>query len=230
MTKIFCIPYAGGSANLFLKWVPYLSDNIELIPLELKARGSRFNECSYSNLEEAVSDIYTLLIKEVNEDPFSIYGHCMGAIIAYEVCKRIQVNQRKNPVKLFISGMQPPHLKENKKFLSMNDDDFMGELEKMEGIPKGFIENQELKDLFLPIIKNDFKLLEYYQQPYPPTRLNSPIVVINGKEDRSISFENIGKWKEYTHAGCDFYKLTGGHFFINENVEEVTVILNKQLS
>lgn len=41
--RIFCIPYAGGSASIYNKWKKYVGSDFELILIELAGRGSRFN-------------------------------------------------------------------------------------------------------------------------------------------------------------------------------------------
>ena len=82
---LFCLPYAGGSEVAYYKWKKYLHPSIELIPIELKGRGKRFNEIFYESLEEAVDDIFENIKDKIINNDYAIYGHSMGSLLSYEL-------------------------------------------------------------------------------------------------------------------------------------------------
>ena len=87
--KLFCFPYAGGSAAAYNKWRQYLDKHIELRPVELAGRGRRIYDPLYQSIEEAVDDVYQLISPELAKGPYAFFGHSMGGIIAYELAYKI---------------------------------------------------------------------------------------------------------------------------------------------
>ena len=115
MKKIFCIPGAGASAVMFLPWVRDIKDNkdLKLCMLEIPGRGMRKNDEPLNDIDE-LADVFVKKIQtQLEEDEtYSIYGYCFGAIIAYEVCRRIEKKDMQKPEYLFFSSIGSP---ENKK-------------------------------------------------------------------------------------------------------------------
>lgn len=226
---LFCLPYAGGSESIYYKWKRYLKPSIELQLIELKGRGKRFNETFYESLEEAVDDIFENIKDKIVEDDFAIYGHSMGSLLAYELYYKIgKLNVRK-PKHIFFSGYKAPNIKRREKHIHLlPDDEFIKEVIDLGGTPEELVENEELLQLFIPILRSDFRILENYIYREKKDKIQCDISILNGKED-DITLEEILAWKN--HAGKDFkvYNFEGNHFFINSNVENITNVINETL-
>ncbi|MGG0811203.1 thioesterase domain-containing protein [Paenibacillus alvei] len=108
-TKLFCIPHAGGSASIYLKWRKMLPSTIQLIPLELSGRGARWNEPLYHHLEEAVEDLYTQVTRHIGSD-YILFGHSMGSLLAFELYYKLIGQDWPEPVQFIASGGKRPHL------------------------------------------------------------------------------------------------------------------------
>jgi len=107
-TKLFCIPYAGGSANLYNKWAQTLSKDIELVPLELAGRGTRISEGFYKNLEVAVDDIFNQIVDHIYDSNYAFFGHSLGAFLVYELTQKIMSLNLPLPKHIFFSGRRSP--------------------------------------------------------------------------------------------------------------------------
>ena len=144
--KLFCIPYAGGSAVLYSKWKNHLPESIELRPIELAGRGSRIQEPFYLNVREAVDDIYSMIYEEIQSSQYILFGHSMGAMLSYELAQKIKNEGANQPLHLFFSGKTVPHLpvSEEKKYHLLSEEDFKDKIINLGGTPPDFFDHPEL--------------------------------------------------------------------------------------
>ncbi len=228
--KLYCLPHAGGSATLYIRWKKQLASSIELCPLELAGRGKRFMEPFYNSFDDAVNDVYHLIKPGLDKHAYAIWGHSMGCLMAFELMRRIKQEGLNGPVHAFFSGRNPPHIKKDEKSLhTLPDEEFKKEVYKLGGIADEILENKELSDLFIPILKADYRILEGYTHEGENTEFDCDISVLNGKEDMDVSPEEIRQWQMYTKKTCSFYEFGGGHFYINDYDDEVIDIINSKL-
>ena len=226
---LFCLPYAGGSESIYYKWKKYLNPFIELEPIELKGRGRRYNEPLYETLDEAVEDIFMNIKSKILNEEYMIYGHSMGSLLAYEIYYKIKDNALRKPKHIFFSGYEAPSIiKKRENTYTLPNYDFINKIMELGGTPEEVMNNKELLDLFLPIIRSDFKILETYNYKEREDKIQCDVSILNGKKD-SINLDEILAWKN--HAGKDFkvYNFEGNHFFINSNVENITNVINETL-
>ena len=134
--KLFCLPFAGGSATIYNNWSSILSDNIVLCPIELAGRGKRITEKCYENLEEAVNDIYNRIVNDIIDYDYAIFGHSMGALLTYELTQKIMSMGLPAPLHVFFSGRYPPGLpRRSKPFSKMNPVEFEEAILALGGTP-----------------------------------------------------------------------------------------------
>lgn len=227
--KLFCIPHAGGSAVIYNRWKKLLDENIELIPVELSGRGRRIGEKLYDSLEEAIDDVTNFIEDNIDEEEYMIYGHSMGCAIAYEVACNLLEKGYKMPVNLFLSGRECPFVKSIRYNVhSLNDEDFAKAVVELGGTPKEIFENKELNEVFVPILRSDYKNIETFEPINIDTVLPVNITVLNGKED-SITEEQKEGWRKLTSKEFRRYDFNGGHFFLHETPEKVVKIINESL-
>lgn len=99
--KIFCIPRVGNSASMFAKWNASVHPSIELAPIELAGRGARFNEAFYEDFEDCVGAVFDQIVPTPLQSTYALFGHSMGANIAFEIARRLDVEVILNPSYLF---------------------------------------------------------------------------------------------------------------------------------
>ncbi len=226
--KLFCLPFAGGTAQLFLQWRKDLDRSIDLFPIELPGRGKRLREEYYVDFHQAVEDITNRIVEDLDDHPFAIFGHSLGALLAYEVTTNLVERGCKAPEFLFISAMIPPHLYKNEIVSNLNDNEFLEKIANLGGTPDQFFSSPELIQFFLPIFRADFNLLETYKQINNSSPLPSNLIVFSGMNDNN--FKDIQAWREYTKGNFERYLFDGGHFFIKEKQPEVLRVINQILA
>jgi len=226
--KLFCFPYAGGSAMIYHQWKRGLGKHIELRPIELAGRGRRIADGTYQDLNEAVEDVFSLISEEIREAPYMFFGHSMGAIIAYELAQKIRKQQLPLPQHLFFSGKGALHINrpDEKMYHLFDDATFKKEVIGLGGTAPEFFEHPELMEIFLPLLKNDFRLAETYKVKKPIIKFDQDITVLLGKAD-NLNAAECEEWAQYTSRKCHFHYFPGGHFFINEEEENILNIINE---
>lgn len=232
--KVFCFPYAGGSAAIFNKWKSCLGINsgIELIPVELAGRGRRIQEPLYAGLQEAIEDLYQVVRDDIQNAPYAFFGHSLGGLLAYELAQKIKSLDVTQPLHLFFSGKSAPNIERNKtaKYHLMDSEEFKSKVIDLGGTPPEFFDHPELMELFLPLLRNDFKLAETNLTQRKLDPFECDISVFLGKEDYEISAEQADSWKVHTNGACVLHYFKGGHFFLNEQVAAIVGLMSDALA
>lgn len=225
--KLYCIPYAGASSVIFNKWNRMMNSSVEVIPMELAGRGGRTGEPFYNNISDAVDDLY----KQISQDDhtsFAIFGHSMGAIIAFELTKRLCEKQQ-GPKVLICSGRKAPQFHSKEIIHNLEEKEFIKRIIELGATPAELFESQELTEIFLPILQSDFKIIEEYRYSNTRTHMNCDLVVMSGQLD-DISQEELFGWQQHSSKPCLFQFFEGGHFFIHDNEAEVINYLDRLLT
>lgn len=228
MIKLLCFPYAGGTSAIYAKWKRHISKEIELCPIELAGRGKRYEAPLYNSLDEVIEDVYNVIKNDIDND-YAFFGHSMGCLIAYELAHKIQKLGKDSPSHIFFSGKRAPHTQRvSNDIYLLPDEEFKNEILSLGGTPKEILEHKELYELFIPILRADFKVNDTYEYVEPESKLDCNITVLNGKEDKITLNEIIG-WKQHTSKDCKIYMMDGGHFYLNDKYEDIIKIINHTL-
>ncbi|MNJ34611.1 Linear gramicidin dehydrogenase LgrE [compost metagenome] len=228
--KLFCLPYAGGSATVYHRWKRYLHEDIEIHPLELAARGRRMAESHYLSMHEMLEDLYSQLETSTEDDiPFLLFGHSMGALIAYELAHMTKQRLKREPAHLFVSGTYPPHAKKNNVLHLLSDERLQQEIKQFGGTEEELFEREELIQLFLPVLRRDLELIETHAFTSKPDLIHCDISVLNGIDDPATEDYVLSEWARYSSKSCQVYSFQGGHFFINEQTEQVVSLIHQVL-
>src|SRR5579872_323593 len=178
--RLFCFPYAGGSGVIYNTWQRRLAPGIRLIPVELAGRGRRMHEPLYKDADDAVSDALSMIRDGIRQSDYALFGHSMGCMIAYGVTQRIREQGLRPPLHLFFSGRGAPHVDrpDEKKFHLMSEEAFRKEVIGLGGTPPELFDQPELLQLFLPLLKNDFRISESADRDKAIRPLDTDITVL----------------------------------------------------
>lgn len=225
--RLFCFAYAGGSAAEFLPWQTQLAPHIEVCGIQLPGRGSRWSEVAATEMTSLVEAIAQVIERHA-EIPFALFGHSLGAILAFEVARHCQYRALCAPAHLFVSGCNAPLQFVGQQWQDLDDEEFVDALRQLNGTPAELLKHEELMQLVLPMLRADFGLVANYAYRSGP-RLHVPITVLSGMADEHVPLESLSGWEIETHAGFDQHMFAGGHFFVQERSDEVIACLKNKL-
>ncbi|MCO5994304.1 thioesterase II family protein [Actinoallomurus rhizosphaericola] len=226
--QMFCVPHAGGTASAFRRWNDQIGDGLAVIPLELAGRGPRANDPFSPDVPAAVTDLIDQLTSKRDGSLFVLFGHCMGAVIAFEMARRLR-GADDEPVLLVVSGRNPPHLPNewSRKVAPLSDDELFTELVAVGGVPKGL--SRAMARAFLPIFRADQAMVRGYDAGGPEPRISQPVLALAGDDDFMTSDSLLPGWADYTERSVTVCKLPGNHYFVYNWVAEVGQFIREQL-
>jgi surfactin synthase thioesterase subunit len=210
---LVCLPFGGAGASFFYPWTDSVSDRIEIVPLQLPGRERRIDEEPCRHLADAVDDLIAGLASRL-ADPLMIFGHSLGAVLAYELARRLlATGAGLNVVRLFVSGSPVPWNPRRRRITGLPDDEFLASLEQIAGYRHPVLDDPEARELFLPVLRADVEMHENYH-PAKPWPLAVPITALRGQEDHLVSSSQAAGWAAATSEDFTLVELTGGHMYL----------------
>ncbi|WP_315832773.1 thioesterase II family protein [Bradyrhizobium prioriisuperbiae] len=229
LLRLYCFPFAGGSGQFYEPWRNRLPSAIAVIPIEIAGRGRRLGENLVVEFESHVDEIVTDLTSD-DPVPFAFFGHSMGALLAFEVARRLRNLGQPGPLRLFVSAHRAPHLPDREADLYQASDAVLVEqLRTWSGTPERILSDASMQRIILPILRADLATSASYRfQPGPP--LECPIIAFGAWSDPEASQEELAAWSEQTSARFQLEMFSGAHFFIRDREDEFMPKFRDELS
>ena len=226
--RFVCVPDAGGGVSSFRGWSERLGA-AEVGVVQLPGRENRLREPALESLSEAADGV-SHAITTTRPAPTVLFGHSLGALIAFETARRLR--DRGWPLlALFVSGKCAPALPDSRPQLSkLPGDEFVTELRRRyEAIPAAVLADSDLMQLLLPGLRADFAMHDTYRYQ-PGTPLACPIVACGGTVDPYASRSDLEAWRRETEGRFSAHQFGGGHFYLQREQAAVTTLIANQLS
>lgn len=224
--RLFCLPHAGSGASGFRPWPAAFGPRIEVVAVQLPGREQRMREQPV--IEPArVADA----IAAEADRPYAIFGHSMGGRLAFEVARELRRSGRPLPVRLYPSGTNPPHLPTAGPFAGLSkvaDEELAAHLAAAGGVPQEVLAVPELFALFLPVLRADLGWVDDYAFVEEPP-LPMPVVAFAGQADQVATPELMQSWDRHTEAAFALHTLPGGHFFLHEQLDRLSDLIEADL-
>jgi medium-chain acyl-[acyl-carrier-protein] hydrolase len=228
--RLFCLPFSGGNPVEFRPWVEALPDTVEVCAVNLPGRGNRWSEAPYTRMPVLVKDLVPAMTPLLNK-PFALYGHSLGALLAFETARELRRGMWPGPAHLFVAGCDAPHaLQQSEPVHALADAEFVEWLQHQNGTPKEVLRNREIMRLMLPVLRADFEVWETYAYTDAPP-LACPITAFGGEQDPITRPEGLDAWQSHTTRRFAWRMFPGDHFFPRvrrtELLEEIGRILSE---
>jgi medium-chain acyl-[acyl-carrier-protein] hydrolase len=225
--RLICIPYAGGGPQAFRTWPAMLPPNVELLAVNLPGRGRRFSETPYDRLAPLVDDL-AAAFSTVTDKPLALFGHSMGALIAFELAVALTARFGIEPQRLFVSGASAPHIRDRHEFHRLPDEPFLDKVRALNGLDPEILASDELMTLLVPLLRSDFAVSETYGGP-THSRLGCPLTVFGGSNDWLVPVEDLGPWQGYSSGPFELHVIEGDHFFVHGAERAVLDVVRARL-
>lgn len=218
--RLYCFPYAGGTPGVYLSWERRLPE-VEVWGVLPPGRGKRFAEAPISRVPTLVRE----LLAEVEfSQPYLLFGHSLGALLAFETARALQAAGRPGPAALIVSAHRPPHQPyEDEPISAWPDEEFQAEVERRYPAPPELTEDPELLAQSYRMLRGDLAMVETYRyQPSEP--LTCPIAVVSGVDDY-WSEQELAGWARHTSADCRIAMAPGDHHYLLDQPDQVLRIV-----
>jgi pyochelin biosynthesis protein PchC len=227
VARLVCLPPAGASAPFFRDWLRYLPPGVELTSVQYPGRLDRLNDPPVSQMD-ALADAVAEVLSPRADQPFALFGHSMGAALAFEVAARLSGTPDSRLVRLFVSGYPEPSRRRPTSFHQSPDSDLLAELSRLGMIEEALFEDLDLLWTLLPPLRSDYRIVETYH-PTADSPLTTPITAMVGVEDDDAPEDSVRAWRELTSGEFRFERFPGGHFYLNERPGEIVKLVTSHL-
>jgi pyochelin biosynthesis protein PchC len=224
--RLVCFPHAGGGASAFWRWPQLLPPRIDVLAVQYPGRQDRFAEPYAESLTGMADPIAAELaaLLDAEPGPVAFFGHSMGALVAFEVARRLSDAGLPPPVRLVVSAHPAPTVPRTSMPAADTDDAVLAYLRELGGAGAGLLEDPDLRELTLPMVRNDLRLVRNYHYVSGPP-LDCSITAVAGAQDHSCTPSQMRDWYARTARGFDLAVFPGDHFYLETSPQLLATAL-----
>ncbi|MGV4927981.1 thioesterase (plasmid) [Streptomyces sp. BHT-5-2] len=217
MTKLICLPYAGAGAGVYRPWRAMSTPRLEAVPIQLPGREEEYGAPFYATIAEAAEDIAGRIRAAVGTEPYSLFGHSFGSILAYETTQQLIGHGGPLPEQIVVSGSVSPRHRERRLISADDDEQAVADLRDMVGQDIESLNHPDLRALLLPVLRADVKLLSDYEPAAGRAPLPIPLTAIRGDADVMVPVPEWRDWSAFTSAAFRELQMPGGHMYLADD-------------
>lgn len=212
--RLFCLPYAGSGASTYRAWARELPPGIEIAAIQFPGRETRLLETPLDRMTPLVSALADALTERLDM-PYVLFGHSMGALVAFELVRELRRRREGGPALLVVSAHRAPDLPSSSPALhDLPDDELLEEMARIQGTAGGLLLDPDVRACMLPLLRADFAVCETYVHE-PDAPLDCPIFAVGGAQDPYVTRRELEGWREHTRAEFALRLVSGGHFYLH---------------
>ncbi|MFJ3303917.1 thioesterase II family protein [Streptomyces sp. NPDC086549] len=226
---LLCLPFAGAGASFYFPWRNLGVDGLDIQPLQLPGRERLVGEEPYTNVQAAADGLLPTALELAGRGPVAVFGHSLGAILAYELAHRIADNGANEVVHLFVSGSQGPWNGRTERATGLDDDAFLARVQEFAGYTHPAFDIPEMRELLLPTLRADVEMHESYV-PTSARKLDAPITSVRGVDDHLVSAQAADHWRDATTGAFTAFDVPGGHMYLDDDAKSLLALIAETLS
>ncbi|MCW3819604.1 alpha/beta fold hydrolase [Micromonospora sp. DR5-3] len=212
--RLVCFPHAGGTAAFFRRWNAALPASAELYAAQYPGREDRLGDPIPQTLGE-LADAAAEALVPLSNAGLILFGHSMGAALAYEVAQRLERAGRR-PELLVVSGRPAPHRQRVETVHVGGDEAILADLRRLGGTAGTVLDDPALRELVLPSLRADYRLIENYWPSDPLPTLGCAVAGFSAADDTEASDEEMRAWADVTTGRFDSRVFPGDHFYLRD--------------
>ncbi|GHC63103.1 thioesterase II family protein [Streptomyces cinnamoneus] len=224
--RLLCLPHAGGSAGFFHSWGHAFGGDVEVMAARYPGRQERIADPFITEMEP-LADVIAEELRPFLDTPLVLFGHSMGASLAYEITLRLWNRHGVAPAALMVSGRKPPHLLTPRPDLP--DEEVLAEVRRLGGTDALVLDDPDLRELVLPAIRTDFRIVARYAAR-PGVPLPCPVYAYVGDGDDDVDVESVRGWSDLAPGGFGMRVLPGDHFYLAEQRDALIADIRARLA
>ncbi|MFF9018122.1 thioesterase II family protein [Streptomyces sp. NPDC014870] len=234
---LVCLPFAGAGASFYRPWQRHAEPlGLDVLPLQLPGRERLIDEEPFRDAHAAADALHADLLTALAALPgeaaprrVALYGHSLGAVLAYELARRLATTPDVHLVRLFASGSPHPAEPRAARATGLDDDAFLARVNEFAGYADEALDDPELRELVLPTLRADVEMHESYV-PADARTLSVPVTTLRGTTDTLVRRAEAEAWDRTTDRGHRHVELDGGHMYLTESAPELLRIVAEELA
>jgi surfactin synthase thioesterase subunit len=228
-TPLICLPFAGAGPSFFKDWVP-LTSSLDIVAPQLPGREKRFLEEPFRDVGQAITGILDEVLQLIGKrNRVSIFGHSLGAVLAYELACRLSGISGIEVEHLVVSGSPGPWTPRQRRATGLDDEGFISQVRKFAGYDHPALNDPDMREMLLPLLRADVEMHESY---YPPEGqlLDVPITSVRGTDDELVSSEEAAQWQTATTTPLQLIEIPGGHMYLTKEAGRLLRLIESLVS
>jgi surfactin synthase thioesterase subunit len=229
--RLVCFPHAGGSATAYLQLARTLPADFDVVSVQYPGRQDRYHEAPFTALDPLVEAVAEELAPVLAKDPgrpYALFGHSMGALVAFETARLLARRELPGPQRLFLSGRDAPGPRTSAHYQFYDDADVLAEVRRLGGTDQSMLDNPEIVDMVLPALRADYRALGTYSwrggEP-----LATAITALIGDHDPMVTVQEAQTWREHTSGDFALQVFSGGHFYLADHIGPIAATVTEGL-
>ncbi|MEU6131889.1 alpha/beta fold hydrolase [Saccharopolyspora sp. NPDC047091] len=227
--SLVCVPFAGAGASYFRPWAEHVEPAFDLVPLPLPGREREIGAEPFRDASVAADFLRDAVIERVGTGEIVLFGHSLGAVLAYELAHRLADVPGIDLRRLVVSGSPGPWSTRRQRATGLADAEFLDQVREFAGYDHPALRFPEMRELILPALRADVEMHENYR-PSRTEPLPVPITSLRGRDDELVDTEHAGQWSKATTGDFDLVELPGGHMYLTDSVGTVAELITAALS
>ncbi|MGW1751719.1 thioesterase II family protein [Streptomyces sp. NPDC002092] len=228
--RLVCFPHAGGSATAFKELAHALPANFDVVSVQYPGRQDRYGEKPFTALAPLVEAVAEELTRELAADPgrpYALFGHSMGALVAFETALLLAQGGLPGPRRLFLSGRGGPETG-GLPYHLFGDAEVLDDVRRLGGTDGSMLADPDLLELVLPALRADYQALGTYSWRGAEP-LAAAVTALCGDSDPMMTVEDARTWRAYTTGDFDVRVFSGGHFYLFDHLDKVAATVTEGL-
>ncbi|MGV9886755.1 thioesterase II family protein [Streptomyces sp. NPDC003395] len=211
---LVCFPHAGGTAGLYFPLSAALAPGVRTMAVQYPGRQDRCAEPVVEDVTLLADEIARLLAEAPSGPAPVLFGHSMGALVAFETAARLEHRHGAAPAGLIVSGMQAPYRRPARCLPDGDDEAALEALLALGGTDPAVWAHPELRAMILPALRGDVRAATAYRPGSCPSLLSCAITAWAGRDDE-LARADVQAWAEHTTAAFRIRHFAGGHFYLH---------------